>query len=279
MKRKYLSALFLAGSIGLVGCSTGANTADTSSAPVDIASAQGIDYTIYDEVLSTYVDEAGWVNYTDLQQSRQPLDTFNDGIAAVDDATLSGWSEEEQIAYWINAYNSLTLKSIIDQTPIKPSIKDITGVWRLRKHPINRAEKTLNEIEHDVLRVDFDEPRLHAAIVCAAISCPPLRNEAFTGEELDTQLDEQVMQWLARPDGLKIDKEAGEVKVSKIFSWFGVDWIPSYGVDSGFTGSEEERAVLNFISNYVSEEDRAYLEAGDYQISYFDYDWALNNQQ
>ena len=67
--------------------------------------------------------------------------------------------------------------------------------------------------------------------------------------------------------------------MSKIFSWFGVDWIPSYGVDSGFTGSEEERAVLNFISNYVSEEDRAYLEAGDYQISYFDYDWALNNQQ
>ena len=279
MKRQYLSALVLTCSMGLVGCSAGTNTPETSSAQADIASAQGIDYTIYDEVLDTYVDDSGWVNYVELQQSRQPLDTFNDGIAAVDDATLSGWSEAEQIAYWINAYNSLTLKSIIDQTPIKPSIKDITGVWRLRKHPINQSEKTLNEIEHDVLRVDFDEPRLHAAIVCAAISCPPLRNEAFTGEELDAQLDEQVMQWLARPDGLKIDKEAGEVKVSKIFSWFGGDWIPSYGVDSGFTGSEEERAVLNFISNYVSEADRAYLEAGDYQVSYFDYDWSLNDQQ
>ncbi len=280
MKRKYLSALFLACSIGLAGCSTAAVTtsSNASSEQVEIASAEGVDYALYNDVLSTYVDDAGWVNYADLQQSRQQLDTFNNGLAEVDDATLAGWSEAEQIAFWINAYNSLTLKSIIDQTPIKPSIKDITGVWRLRKHPINETEKTLNNIEHDVLRVDFDEPRLHAAIVCAAISCPPLRNEAFNGENLDAQLDEQVVQWFARPDGVTIDKEAGEVKVSKIFSWFGGDWIPSYGVDTGFTGSKEERAVLNFISNYVSEEDRAYLEAGDYKLSYFDYDWALNNQ-
>lgn len=280
VKPNYLSTFLLACSIGLVGCSTSTvtSTVEPSSAQVEIASAQGIDYTIYDEVLSTYVDDSGWVDYADLQQSRQPLDTFNNGLADVDDATLSSWSEEEQIAYWINAYNSLTLKSIIDQTPLKASIKDITGVWRLRKHPIKQTQKTLNEIEHDVLRVDFDEPRLHAAIVCAAISCPPLRNEAFTGAQLDTQLDEQVVQWLARPDGLKIDKEAGEVKVSKIFSWFGGDWIPSYGVEAGFTGSKEERAVLNFISKYVSEEDRAYLEAGDYKVSYFDYDWSLNKQ-
>lgn len=277
MKRKYLSAFFLACSIGLVGCSTGPAT--TTSAPSsEIVSDQGIDYKVYDDLLSTYVDEEGWVNYVELQQSRQALDTFNDVLASVDDATLSSWSEEEQIAFWMNAYNSLTLKSIIDQTPLKPSIKDITGVWRLRKHSINQKEKTLNEIEHDVLRVDFDEPRLHAAIVCAAISCPPLRNEAFTGEKLDEQLDSQVKQWLARPDGLKIDKEAGDVKVSKIFSWFGGDWVPSYGVDSGFAGSKEEKAVLNFISKYVSDEDRAYLEAGDYKVSYFDYDWSLNKQ-
>ncbi|MBT9311127.1 DUF547 domain-containing protein [Leptothoe kymatousa] len=279
MQHKYLSALILAFSVGLVGCSTGPDTtANTPSAQVEIASAQGIDYTIYDDVLSTYVNDEGWVNYVDLQQSREVLDTFNKGLATVDEATVSGWSEAEQIAYWINAYNSLTLKSIVDQTPLKSSIKDITGVWRLRKHPIRQTEKTLNEIEHDVLRVDFDEPRLHAAIVCAAISCPPLRNQAFTGAQLDEQLDEQVTQWLARPDGLKIDQEGGEVKLSKIFSWFGGDWIPSYGVDSGFTGSKEERAVLNFISNYVSAEERAYLEAGEYKVSYFDYDWSLNKQ-
>ncbi|NEQ49811.1 MAG: DUF547 domain-containing protein [Leptolyngbya sp. SIO3F4] len=279
MNRKYLSALFLVFSVGFVGCSTGSTPTTTSpSETTEVAVAGALDYATYDDVLSTYVDDSGWVNYTDLQQDRQGLDEFNNALAEIDDTTLSSWSEEEQIAFWINAYNSLTLKSIVDQTPLKPSIKDITGVWRLRKHSINQKQKTLNNIEHDVLRVDFDEPRLHAAIVCAAISCPPLRDEVFTGENLDAQLDDQVVEWLARPDGLKIDKEAGEVKISKIFSWFGGDWIPSYGVDTGFTGSKEERAVLNFISNYVSEEDRAYLAAGDYKVSYFDYDWSLNKQ-
>ncbi|MEL6129109.1 MAG: DUF547 domain-containing protein [Cyanobacteria bacterium J06628_4] len=279
MKRQYLSAFFLACSVGLVGCSTGATPADTASGETQIiATQEGVDYSVYDDVLSTYVDDSGWVDYVGLQESRQPLDSFNNGLAVVDDTTYDSWSETEQIAYWVNAYNSLTLKSIINQTPLKASIKDITGVWRLQKHPIKGKEKTLNNIEHDVLRVDFDEPRIHAAIVCAAISCPPLRNEAFTGEALDAQLDEQVEQWLARPDGLAIDQEAGEVRVSKIFSWFGEDWIPSYGVETGFTGSKAERAVLNFISNYVSEEERAYLEAGNYSLSYFDYDWSLNKQ-
>ena len=280
MKRQYFSALFLACSIGLVGCSTGPTTAPANPSSTQVSSAQAanLDYDIYNDVLSTYVDESGWVDYAGLQQSRQQLDTFNDSLATVDEATYASWSEAEQIAFWVNAYNSLTLKSIVDQTPLKASIKDITGVWRLRKHPIASQEKTLNNIEHDALRADFNEPRIHAAIVCAAISCPPLRTEAFTGENLDAQLDEQTVQWLARPDGFSIDREAGEVKVSKIFSWFGDDWIPTYGVETGFTGSQAERAVLNFIGNYVSEEDRAYLEAGDYTLSYFNYDWALNQQ-
>ena len=286
VKRHYFSALFLACSIGLIGCSTESitqkSTAPASETqPNEIANAATdatLDYDAYGDVLDTYVDASGWVNYADLQTSRQMLDSFNNGLAAVDEATYGSWSEAEQIAYWVNAYNSLTLKSIIDQTPIKASIKDITGVWRLKKHPISGQEKTLNNIEHDVLRADFNEPRIHAALVCAAISCPPLRNEPFRGENLDAQLDDQVQQWLARPDGLLIDQEAGEVRVSKIFSWFGGDWIPTYGVETGFTGDKTERAVLNFISNYVSEEERAYLEAGDYELSYFDYDWSLNKQ-
>lgn len=281
MKLVYIPSVLLAASLGLVGCTSAANV--SSPATTEVAQADSTvaepDYETYAEVLGTYVDEAGWVNYEGLQQERQPLDTFNNSLDAIDEAAYASWTEEEQIAYWINAYNSLTLKSIIDQSPIKASIKDITGVWRIRKHPILGQDKTLDNIEHQVLRVDFDEPRLHAAIVCAAISCPPLRNEPFTGEALDAQLDDQVEEWLARPDGLAIDKEAGEVRLSKIFQWFGEDWIPSYGVETGFTGSEAERAVLNFISNYVSEEDQAYLRAGEYQVRYFDYDWSLNDQR
>lgn len=281
VKHQYLSAFFLACSIGLISCSTGptATVTDTASGQTQIAVTNtGLDYTLYNDVLSTYVDDSGRVDYVGLQQSRQPLDTFNDGLAVIDETTYNSWSEADQIAYWVNAYNSLTLKSIVDQTPLKASIKDITGVWRLRKHPIRSEKKTLDNIEHDTLRADFNEPRIHAALVCAAISCPPLRTEVFTGDNLDAQLDDQVVQWLAQTDGLKIDQAAGEVRLSKIFSWFGDDWIPTYGVETGFTGSKAERAVLNFVSNYVSDDDRAYLEAGDYKVSYFDYDWSLNKQ-
>lgn len=221
------------------------------------------------------------MDYEALQANRAQLDTYIDDLAALDEATYESWSEAEQIAYWVNAYNAITLKSIIDQTPIKPSIKDIIGVWRIRRHAIFGGNKTLNNIEHDVLRVDFDEPRIHAALVCAAVSCPPLRTEPFTGENLDAQLDDQVEQWLAKEDGLRIDREEGVVYLSKIFDWFTVDWVPSYGLDEGdnrFTGNDKERAVLNFVAGYVNESDREFLEAGDYRIQYFDYDWSLNIQ-
>ncbi|MEO0539353.1 MAG: DUF547 domain-containing protein [Cyanobacteria bacterium P01_A01_bin.105] len=280
MRFIHLSALLLAATVGLVGCSTAATVANApaQTAQADVATEALPAYETYAQVVATYVSENGLVDYSALQASRQGLDDFNDSLDAVDDATYASWSEADQIAYWVNAYNSLTLKSIIDEDPIKASIKNIRGVWRIRKHPILGQEKTLDNIEHQTLRANFDEPRIHAALVCAAISCPPLRTEPFTGEDLDAQLDDQVEQWLAKPDGLAIDQAAGEVRLSKIFDWFGQDWIPSYGVESGFAGSEAERAVLNFISNYVSEEERAYLVAGDYTVSYFGYDWSLNDQ-
>ncbi len=278
MKFVHVSALLLSASVGLMGCSTTANLPEPGIQTAQADASSPLDYDSYAQVLADYVDDTGLVNYEGLQQARQSLDAFNDGLDAVNETTYASWDEAEQIAYWVNAYNSLTLKSIIDQDPIKDSIKDITGVWRIRKHPILGQDKTLDNIEHQTLRANFDEPRIHAALVCAAISCPPLRTEPFTGAELDAQLDDQVERWLALPDGFAIDREAGEVRLSKIFQWFGDDWIPSYGVEDGFTGSEAERAILNFVSSYVSEEDRAYLEAGDYQIQYFDYDWSLNSQ-
>lgn len=250
------------------------NSTAVANTAVDYETAKAL----YAEVLATYVDETGFVDYEGLQQNRQPLDDYNAALAAVTEETYNTWTEAEQIAFWMNAYNSVTLASIINQEPIKDSIKDIIGVWRITKHPVRGEARTLDNIEHQQLRVDFNEPRLHAAIVCAAVSCPPLRAEPFTGENLDEQLEDQVVQFLAKPDGFKIDKAAGVVHLSMIFNWFGEDWIPTYGTDEGFAGNESERAVLNFVSNYVSEEDKAYLQEGNYQVNYIDYDWSLNVQ-
>ena len=268
-------------SVLLGSCSVGVPTAQPESATLAADAELDMDaaYETYRDVLETYVDETGMIDYAALQQDRQALDAVNAAIAIVSDETYNSWTEAEQIAYWVNAYNSITLASIINQEPIKASIKDIPGVWRITKHPVQSDNKTLDNIEHQELRANFNEPRIHAALVCAAISCPPLRTEPFTGESLDAQLDDQVEKFLAKPDGLRIDQAEGKVYLSTIFEWFGEDWIPTYGTDEGFTGSASERAVLNFISNYVSEEEKAYLMAGDYQVSYINYDWSLNSQR
>ena len=265
--------------IALAGCGLGVLRPNSSSQLAQVEVEPGVIRTeLYAEVLETYVDENGLVDYEGLQANREPLDIYIADLAALDDATYNSWSEEEQIAYWVNAYNAITLMSIVDQEPIRPSIKDITGVWRIRRHEIYGGAKTLDGIEHSTLRAMYDEPRVHAALVCAAISCPLLRTEPFEGDRLDEQLEEQVATWLAKEDGLLIDRENNVVYLSKIFDWFTVDWEPSFGVDDGFTGNTEQRAVLNFVSQYVDEGDREYLEAGEYDIKFFDYDWVLNVQ-
>ncbi|NEO85889.1 MAG: DUF547 domain-containing protein [Spirulina sp. SIO3F2] len=266
----------------IVGCSGPAvsdtapasDTAETSQT----ASAEPLNVDDLATVLKTYVDEQGLVDYVGLQGDRQDLDQFNDSLAAVTPEDYAAWSEADQIAFWINAYNSLTLKSIINQSPLKASIKDITGVWRIRKHKIVDGSKTLDNIEHQTLRVDFNEPRIHAALVCAAISCPKLRTEPFVGDRLDEQLDDQSRDFINSSQGLQIKPDEGTVYLSSIFQWFGDDWLKTYGVEDGFAGSASEKAVLNFVSQYVSDEDAAYLKAGDYKVKYLNYDWSLNLQ-
>ncbi|MGF1495715.1 MAG: DUF547 domain-containing protein [Elainellaceae cyanobacterium] len=266
----------------LSGCAGGLSFSQVIPTSSEVANSVQVDEAyqtdVYGDVLDRYVDASGLVDYTSLQNNREALDRFNASLGVVTTETYEGWDEAQQIAFLVNAYNSFTLQSIIDQTPLKSSIRDIPGVWRGRRWAIANQSKTLDEIEHQILRKEFNEPRIHAALVCAAQSCPPLRGEVYTGDQLDAQLDSQVQQWLDGPHGLRIDREAGQVHISAIFDWFGEDWIPTYGTDTGFTGNESERAVLNFVSQYVSPSDRDYLQSGDYDLKYLDYDWSLNAQ-
>lgn len=256
---------------------TQAETQNSPTANTDLASEPFNDED-FAAVLKTYVDENGWVDYEGLQSNRQQLDKFVAAMGEVSPSTYEAWGEKEKIAFLINAYNAFTLQSIIDQDPLKKSIREIPGVWKIRKFTLAGQEKTLDNIEHKILRANFNEPRIHAALVCAAVSCPPLRTEPYTASQLDFQLDEQVRIWLARPQGLRIEREREKVSISAIFDWFGEDWVLSYGVEEKFSGNEQQRATLNFISRYVSPEEAQYLEEGNYELNYLDYDWSLNRQ-
>lgn len=278
-----LRSLILIPGILLIGCSVPVlenqlQQPASSQVVSNIKAGKPFSYEDYATALTAYVDDEGLVNYEALQQDREALDRFNATVAAVPADVYEGWSEPEKLAFLMNAYNSFTLQTIIDQKPIK-GIRKITGAWDITKFDIAGEQKTLNNIEHDTIRKEFNEPRIHAALVCAAMSCPILRNEPYTSENVEAQLEDQVKTWLARPEsGFRIDREEKKVYLSKIFDWYGDDWKASFAAEGKFSGGEKERAVLNFITNYLNEEDKAYLEQGDYEVKYLGYDWGLNKQ-
>lgn len=271
--------LVLAAAIAVLpGCASPSPSAQGSTQSTQIASAAPFSYENYGKILQTHVNAQGLVDYPGLQANPQPLKDVVAQIGAVAPNTYAAWSDTDKIAFLINAYNAITLESIINQKPLKNSIKDIFGVWNFAKHTVAGDTKTLDDIEHNTLRKTFNEPRIHAALVCAAISCPPLRQEPYVGAKLNQQLDDQVRQWLSNERGLRIDRAQNQVAISSIFKWFGEDWQKSYGTADQFAGKPTERAALNFISRYVSPEDQAYLVQGGYKLKYLNYDWSLNRQ-
>ena len=188
-------------------------------------------------LLEQHVSPAGLVDYAALQAAPEPLQKYLQELADVQETELSGQDEPIQIAFWINAYNALTLKLIIDHYPIPAggafgglfgggqSITDIDGAWDELQWTVAGKQRTLDDIEHNILRKNFDEPRIHFAIVCASLSCPDLRREAYNGLRLDRQLQEQTLRFLNNPNkGLNIDRRRDRVRVSSIFDWFDEDF-------------------------------------------------------
>ncbi len=138
---------------------------------------------------------------------------------------------------------------------------------------------TLDQIEHEILRRKFNEPRIHMALVCAAMSCPPLRNEPYQGHILDLQLDDQTRRFLRQADNFRIDRRQNTVYLSKILDWFGEDFVETYGSTESFSRyGTIGGAVLKFISGYLSIDDHNFLSSRNKRIEYHDYDWSLNEQ-
>ena len=238
-------------------------------------------HSAFNALLQNHV-VAGRVDYAALHKSPTDLDHYVKSLASVPETTFNGWSQNDQIAYLVNLYNAATLQLILDHYPVK-SIRKIgsvlKGPWDMPVVPLHGKLITLNNLEHDVLRKQYDEPRLHMALVCAAISCPPLRSEAYTGELLDQQLHDQSKVYIASDAGTMIDVDANSVSVSAIFKWYGKDFVKAHA-DRMPKGqhTDKERGTLGFVSRYAEEADRNYILKGNYRVRYLDYDWSLNEQ-
>jgi hypothetical protein len=230
-------------------------------------------HAAFGHVLTRYVDADGQVDYARLK--RQADSTLNPYLRWLGTTDPSGWSQTARLAFWINAYNAYTLKLIVDHYPVQtiwaitpgpPTPPKKQSPFQLEVGPVADTVRTLDEIEHEIIRVRFDEPRIHFAVVCAAKSCPRLRREAYTGPRLHAQLNDQARTFLHDDRKNEIPARDGRIALSRILKWYGDDFGAS------------PRAVQRSLAPCFEGPVRERLRRGEYAIEYLPYDWALNDQ-
>jgi len=226
-------------------------------------------------ILHDHVQE-GMVDYTSLATDQR----LDDYLAQLDQTNPDGLrTDQDRMALWLNAYNAYTLKLVADAYPIDSIHNLATGgmiigwlikrtAWDIRFAEVGGQTYTLNEIEHEILRPEFADARIHFAIVCAAVSCPLLRAEAYVPERLDQQLDEEGRRFLADPSRNLFDLTERRARISKIFDWFEEDF--------GSNDAEVIRYLAAFAPVDVA--DDMSRRADEWSISYQRYDWSLNGR-
>ena len=216
------------------------------------------DHSPLERVLQRFVDGRGRVDYVALKVDRGELDAYLESLGSADVAALQ--DDAERKAYWINAYNAITLAGILQFYPTG-SIRDHPGFWTRILTNCGGRDVSLDEIEHQILR-PMGDPRVHMAIVCASKSCPKLARHAYSGEGLDRQLDRASREFLADPFRNRFDDDRRIAYLSRLFSWFEEDFaIGPYN------------SVRGFLRRYAP--PRPWLD-GEFTIDYLDYDWSLN---
>ncbi len=220
------------------------------------------DHSVWTQLLQQYVDTGGWVNYNGFVQDSMILNSYLNTLS--NNPPSNSWSKNEKLTYWINVYNAFTVKLIVNHYPVT-SIKDIkkgipfiNSVWEMDFFEIGGKEFNLSTVEHDILRKEFDEPRIHFAIVCASKSCPRLLNEAFESENLEQQLERQAIDFINDSSKNRFDKN--EIYLSPIFKWFRKDFTKNLGL---------RQYVAQFAKSDFSESAK---------LTYTKYDWSLNGQ-
>jgi hypothetical protein len=243
------------------------------------------------DILNEFVDEDGIVDYSTLRRKRLELKQLLDEFDELRPNEYDSWSRADKIAFWINAYNIQMLNIIAQNYPIEGSrwlnfiygphsIRHIDGIWTKYKFLVMDEEFTLSAVEQRFFRKQFDEPRAFLAISYASRSGPPLRNQPYRGDKLEEQLNDQTKRFLSSSQGFKIDRNEQAVYLSAIFqaTWHGKKFMAKFGTDKKFKDqAPATRAVLNFITNYASEQDASFLEVGNYSVKHMKYDWTLND--
>ncbi|MCA1583478.1 MAG: DUF547 domain-containing protein [Acidobacteria bacterium] len=240
-------------------------------------------FAAYGDLLQSVV-HGPRVDYAALDADRRPLDRIVATFAEPAQSEEQSWSREQRMAFWINAYNVLTLRAIVSHYPIRAgvftvsprnSIRQIDGVWTTLAWDVAGRRVTLDDIEHRILRPTFADARVHFAINCASISCPLLADVPYRAETLDAALDAAARRYLSSAEGLRVDGDT--VSVSSIFKWYGDDFISQYSPLAPNGRNARERAILGTIVRFGPAQTAERVRTGRSRIKYLHYDWSLND--
>lgn len=221
-------------------------------------------HSAWAQVLKTHVRN-GAVSYGKLAQNRASLDRYTEALSALNPTEFKSYTRKQRMAIWINAYNALTVKLILDQKPSK-SIRDIGDPWKGHTFQVAARQVTLDQIEHAILRKDYFDARLHFVLVCAAQSCPILDSRPFLAPTLSAQMERAARRFARDTRRNTYDASANTLRISKIFEWFADDFKRHYAKDQ-----DAAQGIRVFFD--------AQLPAAvpnDAKIEYTNYDWSLN---
>jgi len=244
--------------------------------------AEAFDHSRLDRLLQQHVvlsgrGEASAVDYSALAANRGELESYLQVLSAVDRSAFEQWADTEQLAFLINAYNAFTLQLILTEYPALESIKDLGSLfrspWKKEFVPLLGEQRSLDDIEHGLIRGSgrYREPRIHFAVNCASIGCPALLNQAYNGDQLEQQLEQQTRAFLRDRSRNRI--KDGELQLSPIFKWYRQDF------EQGWRGSDN---LSQFLLRYaeplgLNPRQRQQLQQQDLEIDFTDYDWRLND--
>ena len=215
--------------------------------------------SIFDSLLQKNVDKTGRVDYQSLKNNETLLDNYLAYIQ--NNEPTKDWSSNKKKAFWINTYNAYTIKIILNNYPLK-SIRDIKidgkTAWKIPFVKVGQKRYTLDQIEHEILRKKFNDPRIHVGINCASVSCPRLWNFAFTEDNIASSLDNLMKEFINNTTRNKISKN--NVEISEIFNWFSKDFM-------------KNGTIINYLNTYA-----AIKISEKASIKYLTYDWSLNKK-
>ena len=241
---------------------------------VSVNASEKFDYSLLVNLLNKYVDGEK-VNYKEMVKEKENLFRFTEQLAKIspDSHEKLFPTRNDKFSYWINAYNAFILETIVKDYPVE-SIKDINfigvTVW-LNKNMLGGEKISFKSLEDDIIRERFKDPRIHFAINCASISCPPLINEAYFPEKLDEQMERSTKKFINNESNFRVDEDKKIIYISAIFDWYENDFIDWLKIEYP---QINEPVILDYIKIYLKGSFNS--EWYNFEIEVNDYDWSLN---